>query len=100
MRNLFFIFLVFLKVIQQQNNDEIKRLQNEITRVRGEHVNSMSRMKLSFQKELQQQRTHENAKVEGIRRQANQVLINLLFFRELKINSILRLQNNIFMIKQ
>jgi len=51
-------------VIQQQNNDEIKRLQNEIMRVRGEHVNSMSRMKLSFQKELQQQRTHENAKVE------------------------------------
>lgn len=41
--------------------------------MRGEHVQSMSQMKTSFHKQIQNQRTHEDAKVEGIRRKANQV---------------------------
>jgi hypothetical protein len=36
----------------------------------------MSQMKLHFERETQRQRANENAKVEGIRRQANQVLID------------------------
>jgi uncharacterized protein YdcH (DUF465 family) len=74
-----FSFL-FFKEVHQQQNDEIRRLQHEITRLREEHVNGMSQMKLHFEREIQQQRTNENAKVEGIRRQANQVLIDFFFY--------------------
>ena len=51
----------------------MRRLQHEITRVRSEHVNGLSRMKLTFEKDLHRQRTTEDAKVESVRRQANQV---------------------------
>ena len=51
----------------------MRRLQHEITRVRGEHVKELARMKSRFENEIQQQRTNENAKVEAIQQQANQV---------------------------
>lgn len=69
-----------MKEIQGKQNEEIRRLQNEISRIRGEHVQSMSRMKSTFQKQIQNQRTYEDAKVEGIRRQANQVFSEFVFF--------------------
>jgi regulator of protease activity HflC (stomatin/prohibitin superfamily) len=59
--------------MKEQQNDEIKRLQHEITRVRGEHVSGLSRMKSTFEKQIQQQRTDEDARVQEVRRQANQV---------------------------
>ena len=60
-------------MIQLQQNDEIRRLQHEITRMRGQHVEGLANMKTTFEEELQQQRIDENIRVEGIRRQANQV---------------------------
>jgi hypothetical protein len=87
----------YLQDIQQQNDDEIRRLQHEITRIRGEHVNGMSRMKLNFEKQIQQQRTKEHAKVQGVRREANEVFIFLAFFL---LNLIIRPRNNLSMIKQ
>jgi K+/H+ antiporter YhaU regulatory subunit KhtT len=51
----------------------MRRLQHEITRVRGEHVKELARLKSKFEYEIQQQRTNENAKVESIQQQANQV---------------------------
>ena len=68
--------------------------------MRSEHVKNMSRMKLSLQKELHKQRTNEDAKVEGIRRQANQVFSFhfLSCYLSSKMN-FLRQPNNFFMIK-
>jgi len=46
-------------------------------------------MKLNFAREIQQQRTSEDAKVEGIRREANEVFIYFsCFFFKLKLNFI------------
>ena len=41
--------------------------------MRTEQVQDISRMRLKFQKELQQQRTEEDSKVQEIRRQADEV---------------------------
>jgi hypothetical protein len=41
--------------------------------MRGEHVQDIARMRVKFQKELQQQRTEEDSKVHEIRRQADEV---------------------------
>lgn len=73
------------QVIQHQQNDEIRRLQNEITRVRNEHVRSMAQMRHKFEGEVQRQRTEEEAKVEGIRRQANQAAEQFLYDQTLSI---------------
>lgn len=62
--------------IQEQQNGEIKRLHEEINRLRGDHVREISNMRLTFQKELQQQRVEEESKVQEIRRQADQVYSN------------------------
>jgi hypothetical protein len=43
--------------------------------MRGEHVREISHMRLTFEKELQRQRADDDAKVQEIRRQADQVCI-------------------------
>ncbi|CAF4940083.1 unnamed protein product [Rotaria sp. Silwood1] len=67
------------QLIQEQQNNEIKRLQHEITRMRGQHVNEISHLKLTYEKELQQQRNNENVKVEEIRRQADKEAEQFLY---------------------
>jgi hypothetical protein len=56
--------------------------------MRGEHVNDLAYMKVSFGKEIERQRANEGAKVEEIRRQANQVYLvkNFLLFCCWKLN--------------
>jgi hypothetical protein len=41
--------------------------------LRGEHVREISRLRFTFQQELQQQRADEDSKVQEIRRQADEV---------------------------
>jgi hypothetical protein len=41
--------------------------------MRGEHVRDIKHMRLTFEKELQQQRADEEANVQQIRRQADEV---------------------------
>lgn len=43
--------------------------------MRSEHVHKIDEMKMKYEKEVQTQRTEENAKVEQIRRQANRVIL-------------------------
>ncbi|CAF2393998.1 unnamed protein product [Rotaria sp. Silwood2] len=75
------------QLIQEQQNNEIKRLQYEITRVRGQHVNEISRMKLTYEKDLQEQRANENAQVEEIRRQANKEAEQFLYDQTVSIQN-------------
>ncbi|CAF0858982.1 unnamed protein product [Rotaria sordida] len=75
------------KLIQEQQNNEIKRLQNEITQIRSQHVSGISRMKLTHAEELQQQRTIENAKIEEIRQQADQEAEQFLYDQTLNIQN-------------
>ncbi|CAF3381857.1 unnamed protein product [Rotaria sp. Silwood1] len=70
---------LLIELIQEQQNNEIKRLQHEITRMRGQHVNEISHLKLTYEKELQQQRNNENVKVEEIRRQADKEAEQFLY---------------------
>lgn len=63
----------FLQTIQEQQNGEIRHLQEEIYRIRGEHVREIAQMRFTFQKELQHQRADEDAKVTEIRKQADRV---------------------------
>ncbi len=65
--------IFWFKNIQEQQNNEIKRLQEEINQIRGKHVSEISNMRLTFEKELHQQRMDEGAKVQAIRRQADDV---------------------------
>ncbi|CAF3710413.1 unnamed protein product [Rotaria socialis] len=75
------------KDLRDQKNEEIKRLQHEIARIRVEHVNQISYMKSTFEKELQQQRTSENTKVEEIRRQADKEAEQFLYDQSLSIQN-------------
>lgn len=61
------------QTVQEQQNNEIKRLQEEISRLRSDHVHEMSQIKIQFQRDIQRQRVDENSKVEEIRRQADRV---------------------------
>jgi len=70
------------QTIQQQQNDEIKRLQYEITRIRGEHVDGIFQMKLSFKK--------KNLK--------NNVKMMIQKLKEFD-DKLIRQLNNLFMIK-
>ncbi|CAF1637533.1 unnamed protein product, partial [Didymodactylos carnosus] len=71
--------------IQEHQNNELKRLQDEITRLRSEHVREIARMKGTFQNEIQKQRTEEDAKVEEIRRAAEHEADQFLYDRTLSI---------------
>ncbi|CAF1039012.1 unnamed protein product [Adineta steineri] len=75
------------KNIQEQQNNEIKRLQEEITQIRGKHVRGISQMRLTFEKELQQQRMDEGAKVQAIRRQADEEAEQFLYDRSIAIQN-------------
>jgi hypothetical protein len=55
--------------------------------MRGEHVREISHMRLTFDKELQQQRTSEDAKVQEIRRQADQEAEQFLYDRTISIQN-------------
>ena len=61
------------QTVQEQQNNEIKRLQDEISRLRSDHVHEMSQIKIQFQRDIQRQRVDEDSKVEEIRRQADRV---------------------------
>jgi hypothetical protein len=44
--------------------------------MRSEHVREISHMRITFEQELQRQRTEDESKVQEIRRQADQVSLN------------------------
>jgi hypothetical protein len=68
--------------------------------MRTDHVQNIANMRLTFQKELQQQRLDQDAKVQEIRRQADEVRVFLFFFPPRKnLNFIFRMQNNFSMIE-
>ena len=89
------------QTVQEQQNNEIKRLQEEISRLRSDHVHEMSQIKIQFQRDIQRQRIDEDSKVDDIRRQADRVR-SPERRRETPLHSLLvdlsfRKQKNIFM---
>ncbi|UJR10711.1 hypothetical protein I4U23_014901 [Adineta vaga] len=73
--------------IQDQQNNEIKRLQEEINQLRGTHVREIADMRMTFEKVLHDQRTDEGAKVQSIRRQADEEAEQFLYDRSVAIQN-------------
>lgn len=64
---------VHFKAIRDQKNEEIKRLQHEIAELRAAQVHEMTQRKAQFEKEMQQRREDDEAALERIQKQADQV---------------------------
>ncbi|CAF0945165.1 unnamed protein product [Adineta ricciae] len=73
--------------IQEQQNNEIKRLQEEINQIRGKHVREIAQMRTTFERALHDQRMDEGARVQAIRRQADEEAEQFLYDRSVAIQN-------------
>lgn len=70
------IEIFHFKAIRDQKREEIDRLEHEIAELRAAQVQEITKRKSEFEKEMQQKREDDDAALEKIQRQADQVWRN------------------------